>query len=246
MNQQQSENKKKYKNKNFGKVMKYLSKNFPRKSVEDFCKDFGYMEHIKGVLTLEEEEFKVKFPEVYKKIQKSYTNKRSDFRSSFETARDICSNFIMEDLLKESINKTFPFIKISLNKDEKRDIEYRPSNLPDFIFENEDTNKKIMFDLKIDWNGKSITKKIFFFRGDEKDDYKNYGALALIWCPENNKFTFVDFRKEVDGDEGIDNSKGGKKGFWAKLDKNIFDEIYFGERTFLNKMIEQLDKFSRK
>lgn len=235
-----------YKNSNFRKVVNYLLENFPEKTVGDFCDRFGYTDHIKGLLTMEEPDFKEKFPDDYSNIQEKYDKTRKDFRSAFETARDICSNFIMEDLLADSINKSFSSVKVRTNEDEKRDIEAKATNKPDFVFTNLDTGKEIMFDLKIDWFGKVIKKKKFFFRGHEDSDYRKYGAVALIWCPVKNRFTFVDFRKDVKGERGTDESKGGKEGFWADLEKNTFGEIYFGDNVFLDHMIQQLDRFSRK
>jgi len=232
-------------NNNYSKVVSYLNSVFHDRTIEDFCYEFGYKDYIRGLLTFDEEEFSKKFEKEYKRIVKSFDKKRRDVRSPFDTARDICSNFIMEDLLVQNINRTYPDVEITLNEKEKRDIETEVSDLPDFIFTNLDNNSKIRFDLKIDWNGKFIKHKKFFFRGNEDKEYKKFGAVALIWCPAKGRFTFVDFRGEVKGERGIDETKGGKEGFWANLEDLSIGEIYFGKSLFLDDMLRRLDRLSR-
>lgn len=235
-----------YKNSNYKKVLSYLKKTFPEKNITDFCNEFEYKDHITGLLVLEEGEYKKYFKETYDKIANSFDKKRRDFRSPFETARDICSNFIMEDLLLNMINKNFPFLSVTLNEEENRDIEESVSSMPDFIYTNTDTGAVIRFDLKIDWSGKSMKDMKFFFRAHEEIDYKKHQAAALIWCPTKNRFTFVDFREDVKGERGTDETKGDKEGFWADLSGNKFVEIYFGKSVFLDDMLRRLDRLSRK
>lgn len=231
---------------NLARVAGWLEENYPDRSIGDFCREFGYNEHITALLTLDESGFKSAHPDAYGTINRCYDNIRTDVRTPYEAARDICSNFIMEDIFSSEINRAFPWIKVSTNEEEERDIDAKPTNLPDFIFENEDTGKSVRFDLKIDWSGKAETKRKFFFRRNERHDYGEYGALALIWCPTRNKFTFVDFRKFVAGEEGKDASKGNKDGFWADLEKNLFEEMHLGRTVFLNHMVQRLDKLSKK
>lgn len=234
-----------YKNSNYKKVITYLNKTFPEKTISDFCDEFGYKDHIKGLLILDEEEYKKNFKKTYNKITSSFDKKRRDFRSPFETARDICSNFIMEDLLLNMINKNFPFLSVTLNEEENRDIEENVSSMPDFIYTNTDTGSVIRFDLKIDWYGKSMKEMKFFFRAHEEVDYKKHQAAALIWCPTKNRFTFIDFRGDVKGERGTDETKGGKEGFWGDLEGTKFGEIYFGKGVFLDDMLKRLDRLSR-
>lgn len=236
----------KYKNSNYKKVITYLNKTFPEKTISDFCDEFGYKDYIKGLFIFEEKEYRKNFEKAYNKITSSFDKTRRDFRSPFETARDICSNFIMEDLLLNMINKNFPFLSVTINEEENRDIEENVSSMPDFIYTNTDTGSIIRFDLKIDWLGKSMKTNKFFFRAHEEIDYKKYQAAALIWCPTKNRFTFVDFRGNIKGERGIDETKGGKEGFWADLSDNKFCEIYFGKSVFLDDMLKRLDRLSRK
>lgn len=231
---------------NFEKVAIYLKKNYPDKSVGDFCDEFGYRDHIKGILTLDEETYRRVFSDSYARVCTSYSRVRMDSRSPFVTARDICANFIMEDLLASTINRTFPNITVSTNEEEERDIESMASNLPDFIYTNTDTGNTIMFDLKIDWYGVTVKSKKFFFRGNECVDYRRYGAAALIWCPNINRFAFIDFRGDVSGEYGTDETKAGKQGFWANMERCPFGEIYFGKNVFLDHMVKQLDRLSKK
>lgn len=236
----------KYKNSNYRKVQSYLKKTFPDKTISDFCDEFGYKDHIKGLLTISEEDYKKTFENVYNKINSTFDKKRCDFRTPFETAKDICSNFIMEDLLVNTINERFQSISFSLNEDENRDIEAKVSNMPDFIYTNKDTGSTIRLDLKIDWTGKSMKELQFFFRLNEEEDYRKHKAVALIWFPSKNRFTFVDFREKVNGVRGTDKTKGNKEGFIADLYGYKFGEIYFGKSVFLDDMIKRLDRLSRK
>lgn len=242
-----------YKNNNLVKVLSFVEKIYPQ-DVSELYKEFGYKDHIVGFFTLNEEEYKAKFPKTYNKIQKSYDNIRTDFRTPFEAARDICANFIVEDLFAKAFNDKYKTIRIKLNEEENRDIEKTATNLPDFIFENLETGKTLRFDLKTDWSGfafvKDPAKRRYFLRRNEfKEYYDKYKAVVLIWLPLKNKFTFVCFDENLKGEEGVDESKGGKKGFWVDLSTNVFDDIFFdfkSNRVFVDNVVKKLDKFSRK
>ena len=242
-----------YKNNNLVKVLSFVNKVYPN-DVSELYEEFGYKDYIVGLFTLTEAEYKKIFPKAYDKIQKCYDDTRADFRTKFEAARDICANFIIEDLFAKAFNERYKTIRIKLNEDEKRDIERVATNLPDFIFENLETGKTLRFDLKTDWSGfsytKDPTKRKYFLRGKEhKDYYDKYKAVALIWLPSKNKFTFVCFDENFKGEEGVDESKGGKKGFWVDLSTNVFEEIFFdfkNKHVFVDNVVKKLDKFSRK
>lgn len=237
-----------YKNNNLIKVTKYVNSIWPEKDLNELYDEFGYKEHIKGIFTLDENEFKVKFPQTYATILEYYDETRRDFRTSFEAARDVCANFIVEDLFAKPFPEIYPNIRLDLNEDETRDIEKYPNSKPDYVFRNLDTGKSLRVDLKTDWTGSVISKGEYFFRGNEYREYRKYNAVALIWCPYSNKFTTLDFRKEVEGHTGIDSSKGGKQGFWADLHNNKFDDVFlnFGEKSiFLDSIVKKLDKLSR-
>ena len=176
-----------YKNNNLVKVLSYIEK-VCSQDITELYKEFGYKDHIVGLFTLNEEEYKTKFPKAYNKIQKSYDSIRTDFRTPFEAARDICANFIIEDLFVKAFNERYETIKIKLNEDEKRDIERTATNLPDFIFENLETGKMLRFDLKTDWSGLSFvkdpTKRKYFLRRNEfREYYDKYKAVVLVWLP---------------------------------------------------------------
>ena len=127
---------------NFTKVLQYVKKNYP-KDVDDLIEEFGYKEHIKGLFKYEESEYKKKFPKEYKRII-NFDLKRIDKRTPFEAVRDICANFIMEDLFIKPFNENYKdFLNVKLNEDEKRDIEMFATNLPDFIFESYTTGKTL-------------------------------------------------------------------------------------------------------
>ena len=112
----------KSKTSNFTKVLQYVKKNYP-KDVDDLIEEFGYKEHIKGLFKYEELEYKKKFPKEYKRII-NFDLKRIDKRTPFEAVRDICANFIMEDLFIKPFNENYKdFLNVKLNEDEKRDIE---------------------------------------------------------------------------------------------------------------------------
>lgn len=233
---------------NLTKVLQYVKRNYP-KDLDELIEEFGYKEHIKGLFKYEESEYSKKFPKEYKRIL-SYDLKRIDRRTPFETARDICANFIMEDLFIKPFNDNYKdYLNIKLNENENRDIEKVATNLPDFIFESYTTGKSLRFDLKIDWVGRTIIDKKFFFRGNEYKEYgEKYQAVALIWCPTKNKYTFVDFRKKVKGELGFDKSKGNKEGFWADLSGYKFKDIYFNfnDGVYIDNIIRDLEKLSKK
>ena len=235
---------------NLTKILDYLQKIWPSKDINELYDEFGYKEHIKGLFTLDESEFKLKFPDEYKRILE-LDKIRTDHRTPFEAARDICGNFVTEDLFIKPFNEKYSdYIKIDLNEYETRDIEKVATNTPDFIFRNLLVKKNLRFDLKTDWAGRSIREKKFFFRGYEYKEYGDkYKAVALIWCPIKNKYTIVDFREKVDGKVGIDVSKGGKEGFWADLSSYQFKDIFFNFEdggVYLDNVIRDLCKLSKK
>ena len=240
-----------YTNSNFAKVVSFVD-NVYTKSVKDTCDEFGYRDHIVGLLTLSENVYKYRFPDTYKTII-DYYDGRCDFRTPFECCRDICANFIVEDLFRKPINeKHFPSLYIRLNENETRDIEKYPTSLPDFIYINQENKKAIRVDLKLDWGGyacqKNRSKRKYFFRGRENEVYKKNDALALIWSPYKNKFTIVDFRENIVGMEGTDSSKGGKEGFWVSLENNVFEDIYFNYKEnsiFMDNVIRRIDKLAK-
>ena len=90
---------------NLTKVLQYVKRNYP-KDLDELIEEFGYKEHIKGLFKYEESEYSKKFPKEYKRIL-SYDLKRIDRRTPFETARDICANFIMEDLFIKPFNDNY-------------------------------------------------------------------------------------------------------------------------------------------
>ena len=163
-------------------------------NVDDLIEEFGYKEHIKGLFKYEESEYSKKFPKEYKRIL-SYDLKRIDRRTPFETARDICANFIMEDLFIKPFNDNYKdYLNIKLNENENRDIEKVATNLPDFIFESYTTGKSLRFDLKIDWVGRTIIDKKFFFRGNE---YKEYGE-KYEWMKETSSTARHEVTRHLD------------------------------------------------